>query len=157
MEAFSAGKCVITTTDAGGVLEIVRQGETGFVSDAAAAIYRQKYLPGLARTGTWRLSWAARPKRCSLPRELSWQNTVARLAKRMNKASLLPEPYFPYVHMLEERMPRLRFDMVIDNAIRDVQAWRRISHLDDGKQATCSPTATPSSSIQSVCVVCCGH
>lgn len=32
MEAFQAGKPVITTTDSGGVLEIVKDGETGFVA-----------------------------------------------------------------------------------------------------------------------------
>ncbi len=33
MEAFAAGKPVLTTTDAGGVLDIVRDGETGLVTE----------------------------------------------------------------------------------------------------------------------------
>jgi glycosyltransferase involved in cell wall biosynthesis len=33
MEAFAAGKPVLTTTDAGGVLDIVRHGETGLVAE----------------------------------------------------------------------------------------------------------------------------
>jgi glycosyltransferase involved in cell wall biosynthesis len=37
VEAFSAGKPVVTTFDAGGVLELVRHGETGFVAPQADA------------------------------------------------------------------------------------------------------------------------
>ena len=40
MEAFSAGKGVITSCDSGGVLELVRDGETGLVSKSGCAFSR---------------------------------------------------------------------------------------------------------------------
>ena len=78
MEAFSAGKCVITTSDSGGVLEIVRQHETGFVSDAAAqSIAKSISQIGENRHMAIELGRAAKALLAS--KGLSWQNTVARL------------------------------------------------------------------------------
>lgn len=37
MEAFYSGKPVITTTDSGGILQVVRDGETGYVAEPTAA------------------------------------------------------------------------------------------------------------------------
>jgi glycosyltransferase involved in cell wall biosynthesis len=78
MEAFSAGKCVITTSDSGGVLEIVRRHETGFVSEAAA----QSIATSISQIGENRhlaIELGRAAKALLASRELSWQNTVARL------------------------------------------------------------------------------
>jgi glycosyltransferase involved in cell wall biosynthesis len=78
MEAFSAGKCVITTSDAGGVLEIVRHGETGLITDAEPQSIAQKFAQivhnrdaaiEMGRTATALLA----------SKRLSWQDTVHRL------------------------------------------------------------------------------
>jgi glycosyltransferase involved in cell wall biosynthesis len=78
MEAFSAGKAVITTTDSGGLLEMVLDGATGLVTapqpeamaEALAALFAD---PALAE----RLGKAAR--RDWEQRNLTWPATVARL------------------------------------------------------------------------------
>ncbi|MBI3932614.1 MAG: glycosyltransferase family 4 protein [Acidobacteria bacterium] len=54
LEAFHSGKPVVTTSDAGGVLEFVRHGETGFVAapepgDVAACLVRLLERPAAAR------------------------------------------------------------------------------------------------------------
>jgi len=55
MEAFYSGKPVITTTDSGGILQVVRDGETGYVAEPkpaalAAAMDRLFDDPAKART-----------------------------------------------------------------------------------------------------------
>jgi glycosyltransferase involved in cell wall biosynthesis len=78
MEAFSAGKCAITTSDAGGVLEIVRQGETGLVSDAEP----QSIAKNLTRIGGDRnaaIEMGRAAKALLASKGLAWQDTVARL------------------------------------------------------------------------------
>lgn len=77
MEAFQAGKPVITTTDSGGVLEIVRHEETGLVAEptpeSLGAAFRALSAPAKAAG----LGQAAR--RLMDARELNWPATVARL------------------------------------------------------------------------------
>lgn len=77
LEAFLSGKPVLTTDDAGGPLEFVSDGETGFVvpprSEAlgtalARAWDREQALVELGRRGLARAS------------ELSWDSTIGRLA-----------------------------------------------------------------------------
>lgn len=76
MEAFAAGKSVVTVKDAGGLLEIVKNGETGFVVEPDAAALAQaidtlgdaaraRQLGGAARAAWDRLdiSWASRIER----------------------------------------------------------------------------------------------
>ncbi len=73
MEAFAAKKCVITATDSGGLLELVKHDETGFVvsPDPAAiavafedvSVERRGTTLGKAARGRWDrldISWASR-------------------------------------------------------------------------------------------------
>lgn len=78
MEAFQAGKAVITTSDAGGVLEIVKHGETGLVArpdprSLGAALRKATSAPArtvrMGRTGREALS----------ARGLDWTAVVERL------------------------------------------------------------------------------
>jgi glycosyltransferase involved in cell wall biosynthesis len=76
LQAFFAGKPVITTKDAGGVLEWVTDGVTGFVTDGTAtgigqAIDRLAADPGLAQ----RMGEAGRER----VRDLAWEPVVRRL------------------------------------------------------------------------------
>ncbi len=78
MEAFSAAKCVVTTADSGGVLEIVRHGETGFVSDAEP----QSIAESVARIvrGRQKTIEMGRSAQALLKSKgLSWDYTIARL------------------------------------------------------------------------------
>ncbi len=79
LQAFRAGKPVITTHDAGGVLEWVEDGITGLVTEPApeavgAAIERLANDPGLAQ----RMGDKARARVA----DLSWEPVVARLVGR---------------------------------------------------------------------------
>ncbi len=78
MEAFAAGKPVITTTDSGGVLELVRHGRTGWVSGpnpaALAAALREAAADprrAAAMGENARQAWQALG--------LTWPATIARL------------------------------------------------------------------------------
>jgi glycosyltransferase involved in cell wall biosynthesis len=76
LEAFSAGKPVITTPDSGGVLEFVADGATGLIADAtpealAGAIDRLAESPDLCR----RLGEAGQER----VRNISWDHVVERL------------------------------------------------------------------------------
>jgi glycosyltransferase involved in cell wall biosynthesis len=78
MEAFSAGKSAITTTDAGGVLEIVRQGETGLVSDAEPQSIAKSFAQ-IADDRNMAIEMGRAAKALLASMGLSWQDTVARL------------------------------------------------------------------------------
>ena len=78
MEAFNAGKPVLTTSDSGGVLEIVRDGETGVVAAPnpkalGAALVRLMNNPARAA------ALGAAGKRVLEERELTWARTIERL------------------------------------------------------------------------------
>jgi glycosyltransferase involved in cell wall biosynthesis len=78
MEAFQAGKPVVTTSDAGGVLEIVRNGETGVVTEPnaqalGAALSAVANDPARAA----RLGMAGR--QVLKERGLTWPQTIERL------------------------------------------------------------------------------
>jgi glycosyltransferase involved in cell wall biosynthesis len=76
VEAFGAARPVVTTDDAGGVLEFVRDGENGFVvpPDAAAIAGRLDALADDAALAR-RLGEAGRP----LARDISWDKVVGSL------------------------------------------------------------------------------
>jgi glycosyltransferase involved in cell wall biosynthesis len=78
MEAFSAGKCAITTTDAGGVLEIVRQGETGLISDPEPQSIAKSFAQ-IADDRNTAIAMGRAAKALLASKGLSWQDTVARL------------------------------------------------------------------------------
>jgi len=78
MEAFQAGKPVLTTSDSGGVLDIVRDGETGLVTlpdsqALGAALAALAENPGRARN----LGQAGRAAFEAL--ELNWPATIGKL------------------------------------------------------------------------------
>jgi glycosyltransferase involved in cell wall biosynthesis len=78
MEAFSAGKCVITTADSGGVLEVVHHGETGFVS----AVEPQAIAASLARVAEDRnkaIGMGRAAQALLNSKDLSWDYTIGRL------------------------------------------------------------------------------
>lgn len=78
MEAFCAGKAMVTSRDAGGLLEIVRDQETGFVVDpTAAAIGRvfDQLVEDITRTKD--MGRAGRSLLAS--KQLNWDETIARL------------------------------------------------------------------------------
>lgn len=78
MEAFAAGKCVVTTADAGGLLEIVENGETGFVTEASAeAIGCALEKLGADRSRAVKLGAAARRAWDRL--DISWASRIDRL------------------------------------------------------------------------------
>lgn len=78
MEAFHAGKPVITTDDSGGVLRIVRDGETGWVTRPDAEALGAALGAAASNPGrTLRLGLAARETMASL--RLTWPETIARL------------------------------------------------------------------------------
>jgi glycosyltransferase involved in cell wall biosynthesis len=79
LQAFRSGKPVITTHDAGGILEWVEDGVTGFVTDptpeaVGAAVERIANDPALAQ----RMGDKARARVA----DLSWEPVVARLLGR---------------------------------------------------------------------------
>ena len=75
MEAFSAGKCVVTSSDAGGVLEIVLDGETGLVTAAEPAALAESFARlASERNKAIELGQAAKAMLDS--KALSWDNTI---------------------------------------------------------------------------------
>jgi glycosyltransferase involved in cell wall biosynthesis len=78
MEAFQAGKPVITTTDSGGVLEIVQDGETGFVTAPRPELLGQAMARVIAdRSRAARLGAAGRS--LLTKRNITWPKTLERL------------------------------------------------------------------------------
>jgi glycosyltransferase involved in cell wall biosynthesis len=78
MEAFLAGKPVITSTDAGDVLEIVFDGETGLVSEPAAEPLGRAMARMVAdRSRALRMGAAGRAVLARL--DITWPRTLARL------------------------------------------------------------------------------
>jgi glycosyltransferase involved in cell wall biosynthesis len=78
MEAFSAGKPVLTTTDSGGVLSIVRDGETGVVTEPTAEALGGGLLKLVQnRVLAGRMGAAGRLLLQQL--NLTWPQTLARL------------------------------------------------------------------------------
>jgi glycosyltransferase involved in cell wall biosynthesis len=78
MEAFAAGKCVVTTTDAGGLLEIVKDDATGFVTEPTAqALGRALETLGADRPRALRLGAASRDAWDRL--DISWGSRIDRL------------------------------------------------------------------------------
>ena len=78
MEAFQAGKPVLTVADSGGVLQLVEDGQTGWVSEPdpeAIAAGLRDALADLTRTR--RLGEAARVRLADM--RLTWPDTVKRL------------------------------------------------------------------------------
>lgn len=78
MEAFQAGKPVVTTTDSGGILELVHDGETGVVAEPTpealgAALSALMASPAKAE----RLG--ANGQHMLLNRELNWPKTIEKL------------------------------------------------------------------------------
>ena len=78
MEAFQAGKPVVTTSDAGGVLEIVRDGETGWVADPEPETLGAALVQAMADPAT--AQQRGRAGRAALDAlGLTWPRTVERL------------------------------------------------------------------------------
>ena len=78
MEAFHAGKPVLTTTDAGGVLEIVRDGETGLVAEPSPeALGATMSVLTLDPAHARRLGAAGREVLAA--RDLTWEATIEKL------------------------------------------------------------------------------
>lgn len=76
VEAFGAGRPVITTDDAGGVLEFVRHGENGLISPpdpVAIAVHLDRLASDATEAA--RLGCAGRP----LVAEITWERVVAAL------------------------------------------------------------------------------
>jgi glycosyltransferase involved in cell wall biosynthesis len=78
MEAFSAGKSVITAYDSGGVLELVRHGETGLVTGADPRSLAEQ-LDRLAGDRTTAIEMGRAAKLLLDSKALSWEHTIARL------------------------------------------------------------------------------
>ena len=78
MEAFSAGKAVVTTSDAGGVLELVVDSETGFVTDPNPPMIAQTFdrLAGERKMAV-KMGRAASALLDS--KALSWEHAITRL------------------------------------------------------------------------------
>ena len=78
MEAFHAGKAVLTVTDSGGLLEIVRDGETGFVvppdPEALAEAMDRLFLDRAAAAAL-----GAAGRALWLGKGIAWETTIERL------------------------------------------------------------------------------
>ena len=75
MEAFSAGKCVVTSSDAGGLLEIVLDGETGLVTAAEPAALAESFAR-LASERKKAIGLGHAAKALLDSKALSWDNTI---------------------------------------------------------------------------------
>lgn len=78
MEAATAGKPILTTSDSGGVLGLVRDAETGWVREPSAeslAMALQDACSGTAKVGAMGLS----ARRLWSDMEISWPSTIDRL------------------------------------------------------------------------------
>ncbi len=78
MEAFSAGKSVLTSTDSGGVLELVRHDETGFVAQPNPQSVAE-HLVRLVSNPTMTIEMGRAAKSLLDSRAFSWDHTIARL------------------------------------------------------------------------------
>ena len=78
MEAFSAGKAVITTSDSGGVLELVRNGETGLVAQPDPQSLAE-HLVRLAGNPMMAIEMGRAAKSLLDSKAFSWDDTIARL------------------------------------------------------------------------------
>ncbi len=76
IEAYRAGKPVVTTTDAGGPLDFVRAGETGWVTEATPPALAAVFAELLAGEETARrYGEAGRPAAAAI----TWDTAIARL------------------------------------------------------------------------------
>jgi len=78
VEAFAAGKPVVTTSDAGGVLELVEDGVSGLVADAEPAALAAR-LRRMADEETARVLGAGNPERVAA---ITWDHAVRELLGR---------------------------------------------------------------------------
>jgi glycosyltransferase involved in cell wall biosynthesis len=78
MEAFAAGKPVLTSTDSGGVLDIVRKGETGLVTAPAPAALGEAMARLMANPARSAAMGAA-GRQALDAMGLTWDRTLARL------------------------------------------------------------------------------
>ena len=78
MEAFSAAKPVITANDSGGVLELVRNGQTGFVAQSDPQSLAG-YLDQLAEDHPMAIKLGGAAKSLLESKSLSWHDTISRL------------------------------------------------------------------------------
>jgi glycosyltransferase involved in cell wall biosynthesis len=78
MEAFQAGKPVITTSDSGGVLEIVRTGETGIVAEPTAESLGAAFRAVIDKPA-WMARLGAAGRQALIERELTWPRTIEKL------------------------------------------------------------------------------
>jgi glycosyltransferase involved in cell wall biosynthesis len=78
MEAFQASKPVITTSDSGGVLEIVKHGHSGMVAEPTPESIGQMFRALMSDPGKAREMGAA-GRQVSEDRDLNWPATIARL------------------------------------------------------------------------------
>jgi glycosyltransferase involved in cell wall biosynthesis len=78
MEAFSAAKPVITANDSGGVLELVRNGQTGFVAQSDPQSLAG-YLDQLAEDNPMAIKLGGAAKSLLESKSLSWHDTISRL------------------------------------------------------------------------------
>jgi glycosyltransferase involved in cell wall biosynthesis len=78
MEAFHAGKPVVSATDSGGVLEIVRHGDTGLVAAPTAEALGEA-LATITQNKAKAISLGAAGRRVLADRALTWPRTIERL------------------------------------------------------------------------------
>jgi glycosyltransferase involved in cell wall biosynthesis len=78
MEAFAAAKAVITTRDAGGLLEIVRDGETGLVAEPTAAGLAEA-IDTLAGSPDRAKDMGTAARQVLADKKLTWPATIERL------------------------------------------------------------------------------
>jgi glycosyltransferase involved in cell wall biosynthesis len=78
MEAFAAAKAVITTRDAGGLLEIVRDGQTGLVTEPTAAGLAEA-IDELAGNPTRAKIMGQAAREVLADKKLTWPATIERL------------------------------------------------------------------------------
>jgi glycosyltransferase involved in cell wall biosynthesis len=76
MESFAAGKAVITTTDAGGLLEIVHDHETGFVVEPHAAAVASAFARLTAKTAR---QFGQAAQSLLKRKNITWEHTINRL------------------------------------------------------------------------------
>jgi len=77
LEAFQAAKPVLTTTDSGGVLDIVRDRETGLVAEPSPEALGQRMVEISGRATA--AKYGANARQMMLGLGLSWHNTIERL------------------------------------------------------------------------------
>lgn len=80
MEAATAGKALITTSDSGGILGLVKQGETGWVAEPAAASLANAMNAALADTALTR-SYGRGAQDLWNSFDITWPKTVESLLR----------------------------------------------------------------------------